>query len=69
MTTPIYRAPEQIDLFKGYKINHQVDIWALGCIMYTLMYHKPPFLEGEKLSQINGSFQIPRLPVYSIFCN
>ncbi len=33
------------------------------------MYHKPPFLEGEKLSQINGSFSIPRLPVYSIFCN
>jgi hypothetical protein len=21
MTTPLYRAPEQLDLFRGYKIN------------------------------------------------
>ena len=50
VTTPIYRAPEQLDLFKGYKINTKVDIWALGCIMFTLMYHKPPFEDGQKLA-------------------
>ena len=50
MTTPIYRAPEQIDLFAGHKINQKVDIWALGCIMYTLMFHKPAFEDGQKLS-------------------
>ena len=50
MTTPIYRAPEQLDLFSGFNINQKVDIWALGCITYTLMYHKPPFEEGQKLS-------------------
>ena len=50
VTTPLYRAPEQLDLFKGYRINQKVDIWALGCIMYTLMYHRPPFDEGQKLA-------------------
>lgn len=50
VTTPIYRAPEQLDLFKGYKINPKVDIWALGCIMFTLMYHKASFEDGQKLA-------------------
>lgn len=36
--------------------------------MFTLMYHRPPFLEGEKLAQINGTFRIPKFPEYSEFC-
>lgn len=36
--------------------------------MFTLMYHRPPFLEGEKLAQINGSYRIPKFPEYSEFC-
>lgn len=35
--------------------------------MFTLMYHKPPFLEGEKLAQINGNYRIPKYPEYSDF--
>lgn len=57
VTTPIYRAPEQIDLYKGLKLTPKVDVWALGCIMYTLMYFKPPFQDGEKLAQINGNYR------------
>ena len=29
-TTPMYRAPEMLDLYSNYKIDSQVDIWALG---------------------------------------
>lgn len=68
VTTPNYRAPEQLDFFKGYKINQKVDVWALGCVMFTLMFHKPPFLEGEKLAQINGKIKLPPNPEYSSFC-
>jgi len=32
------------------------------------MFHKPPFLEGEKLAQINGKIKIPLNPEYSAFC-
>ena len=62
VTTPLYRAPEQLDLLKGYKINQKVDVWALGCIMYTLMYHKPPFGNGSRLAITNGHYIVPKLP-------
>jgi len=68
VTTPAYRAPEQLDLFTGHPINEKVDIWALGCVVYTLMYHKPPFQEGGQLSIINGNYRIPQQPIYSESC-
>ena len=48
-TTPLYRAPEQLDLFLGYPIDERVDVWALGCLLYTLMFFKSPFNESEPL--------------------
>jgi polo-like kinase 1 len=38
--TPNYIAPEIL-----YKKGHsfEVDIWSIGCIMYTLLAGKPPF--------------------------
>uniref|UniRef100_A0A0N5A7B3 Serine/threonine-protein kinase PLK n=1 Tax=Parastrongyloides trichosuri TaxID=131310 RepID=A0A0N5A7B3_PARTI len=38
--TPNYIAPEMLN-----KIGHsfEVDIWAIGCILYTLLVGKPPF--------------------------
>ena len=38
--TPNYIAPEMLDK-KGH--SYEVDIWALGCILYTLLVGKPPF--------------------------
>lgn len=68
MATPIYRAPEQLDMYKDRVINQKVDVWALGCIMFTLMYHRPPFVESEKLAQMSGDYRIPAVPKYSQFC-
>ena len=42
-STPLYRSPEMSDLYSGYPINEKADLWALGCIMYTLMFFKQPF--------------------------
>lgn len=38
--TPNYIAPEILN-----KVGHsyEVDIWSIGCIMYTLLVGKPPF--------------------------
>ena len=58
-TTPVYRAPEQLDLYSGFPINEKVDIWALGCLLYTLMFFKSPFQPGEKLAQINANVKYP----------
>lgn len=38
--TPNYIAPEVLGK-KGH--SYEVDIWSLGCIMYTLLVGKPPF--------------------------
>uniref|UniRef100_A0AC35TR05 Serine/threonine-protein kinase PLK n=1 Tax=Rhabditophanes sp. KR3021 TaxID=114890 RepID=A0AC35TR05_9BILA len=38
--TPNYIAPEMLDK-RGH--SYEVDIWAIGCIVYTLLVGKPPF--------------------------
>ena len=58
-TTPMYRAPEMLDLYSNYKIDKQCDIWALGCVLYLLCFNKHPFEDAAKLRIINGKYQIP----------
>ena len=38
--TPYYMSPEQIN---DQKYNEKSDIWSLGCIVYELCAHAPPF--------------------------
>jgi cyclin G-associated kinase len=58
-TTPMYRAPEQLDTWNNYQIGVKTDIWALGCILFCLCYKKHPFEDGAKLRIINGNYSIP----------
>ena len=30
-TTPMYRAPEMLDLYQNYPVNEQSDIWVNSC--------------------------------------
>ncbi|XP_050342382.1 cyclin-G-associated kinase [Nymphalis io] len=57
-TTPMYRAPEMLDTWDNRKIDHAVDIWALGCILYTLCYMQHPFEDSAKLAILNGNYNI-----------
>lgn len=57
-TTLSYRAPELIDLYSRLPITLKVDTWALGCLLYKLMYNVMPF--GDSILAIqNGTFLIP----------
>ena len=38
--TPNYIAPEVI-CEKGH--SYEVDVWSMGCILYTLLVGRPPF--------------------------
>jgi len=58
-TTPMYRAPEMLDLYNNYRIDSQADIWALGCVLFVLCFSKHPFEDAAKLRIINGKYQIP----------
>lgn len=58
-TTPMYRAPEQLDTWNNYPIGLKTDVWALGCILFCLCYKKHPYEDGAKLRIINGNYSIP----------
>ncbi|XP_022105405.1 cyclin-G-associated kinase-like [Acanthaster planci] len=58
-TTPMYRTPEMLDLYSNYPIDENMDIWALGCILYMLCYGQHPFEDSAKLRIINANYTIP----------
>lgn len=58
-TTPMYRAPEMVDTWSNHAITVASDVWALGCIIYTLSYMKHPFEDSAKLRILNGNYTIP----------
>ena len=52
-TTLMYRPPEMADLYKGFKISGKVDIWMLGCVLFTLINNKHPFQNASNLAIVN----------------
>ncbi len=58
-TTPMYRAPEMVDVWSDYPVNESADVWALGCLLFQLCFHRHPFEDGAKLRIINANFSIP----------
>lgn len=61
-TTPMYRAPEMLDTWSNYPVDTAADVWALGCLLYTLCFGQHPFPDGAKLAIVNGSFRLPPTP-------
>ncbi|KAK6464980.1 putative p53-regulating kinase [Scheffersomyces coipomensis] len=64
-TTPQYRAPEMIDLYRGWAIDEKADIWALGCFLFKLCYYTTPFEANGDIAILHASFQFPHSPIYS----
>ena len=64
-TTPQYRSPEMIDLYRGHPIDERSDIWALGCFLYKLCYYITPFEANGDIAILHASFQFPPAPIYS----
>jgi serine/threonine protein kinase len=45
-TTPMYRAPEMVDLYMCPKLTQSTDVWALGCCLYAMAFFKHCFGGG-----------------------
>lgn len=64
-TTAQYRAPEMLDLTKGFAVNDKSDIWALGVFLYKLCYYTTPFERTGEAGILNGMVEFPNYPLYS----
>ena len=54
-----------VDFFGVSEITEKTDIWALGCILYTLMFLKQPFANAGKLAILGAKYTIPPRHRYS----
>lgn len=62
-TTQMYRAPEMIDLYLRRALDEKVDIWALGCVLSTVMHLVHPFQGVGNLGVLNGKRRsVPAVP-------
>lgn len=64
-TTPQYRAPEMVDLYRAQPIDEKSDIWALGCFLYKLCYYTTPFEAQGDIAILHASFQFLPQPEFS----
>lgn len=72
MCTPTFRAPELWDrgIDEVVELDERIDVWALGCLLFTLMFGQNPFelveLAGGnlKLAIIESNFQFPTTNTY-----
>jgi serine/threonine protein kinase len=55
-TTPSYRAPEMVDLYQRRRICEKADVWAMGCLMYKLVFFDDAFGEGGAMAILGGRF-------------
>ncbi|SMN21294.1 similar to Saccharomyces cerevisiae YBR059C AKL1 Ser-Thr protein kinase, member (with Ark1p and Prk1p) of the Ark kinase family [Maudiozyma saulgeensis] len=58
-TTPQYRSPEMIDLYRFLPINETSDIWALGVFLFKLLFYITPFEMTGQFAIVHGRFTFP----------
>ncbi|GAA5996513.1 hypothetical protein JCM5350_004002 [Sporobolomyces pararoseus] len=62
-----FRAPELFDVKTGTTLTEAVDVWSLGCTLYSMAYSTSPFETSQESSHggsiamavLNGKFSFP----------
>ncbi len=43
-----------------YIVNEKVDIWAVGCILFKILFKSQPFQDDKKLIFFTGDYYMPK---------
>lgn len=62
----MYRPPEIVDPYLKYKVSEKVDLWMLGCTLYTMCYFVHPFVDSGAVGISGGVFRFPDESIYKI---
>jgi len=55
---------EPVDAAKKMRLGRASDVWSLGCILYQMVYGRPPY---SALSTVQKLSAIPK-PEYKVRC-
>lgn len=63
-STAMYRAPEMCDLYAKPFICELVDVWALGCVFYGILFGDLPFDGQSTVPILEGRVKYPASSTY-----
>lgn len=55
----MYRPPEMIDKYMKFKVDTKVDVWMLGCVMFSLCFNYHPYQDCGKIGILNAQYFMP----------
>jgi AP2-associated kinase len=58
----MYRPPEIVDPYKQYEVSYKVDVWMVGCVLYTLAFFTHPFVDSNAIGIADGVYRFPKYP-------
>ena len=48
-----------MDLSSGFPISEKVDVFGLGCLIYHMLFFRPPFDSEMYVEHSNARYKIP----------
>jgi AP2-associated kinase len=51
-----------VDPYLQYEIGYKVDVWMVGCVIYTLAFFTHPFVDSNAVGIAGGVYRFPKYP-------
>lgn len=54
-----------VDLYQRKLINQKADVWAMGCLLYKLVFFDDAFGEGGAMAVLGGKYKTPKCAAFT----